>query len=197
MKLVIASQNPGKRQEFQTFLTGLGVECLLPSADFNLPVDLPNESGKSFAQNAEIKARLVFNQTQYPTVADDSGLVVSALGGFPGVISARWLAGSDRQRNEGLLKKLAGSADRTAEFMCVLCLVTPKNAKAYFFTGSLKGTIAQTKKGVAGFGYDSIFIPQGEIKTLAELGENYKNKYSHRIVALKKLSLFLSENMID
>lgn len=197
MRLVVASQNRDKLKEFQTILTQFGVRCLLPSAVLNTPIEFPEETGSTFIQNAQLKAISVFKQTGCPTIADDSGLLVKALGGFPGVNSARWQSGTDRQRSEALLEKLTNSDDRRAQFSCVLCFVSNTQAKPLFFTGSLSGTIAREVKGSAGFGYDPIFIPTGESKTLAELGEWYKSQYSHRAKALKKLGLFFSKNMIN
>lgn len=155
-----------------------------------VPKDLP-ETGETFAANAEQKASTVLSITGMASLADDSGLEVAALAGFPGINSARWHTGSDQDRCTALLEKTRGISDRSARFVCVLCLSLP-NEEPQFFEGVIEGQLAETPTGNDGFGYDPIFIPDGQIQTLAELGVEYKKQHSHRAVALQKLHTHLS-----
>lgn len=197
MKLLLATQNPGKKEELNALLSTFGVECLLPTDVTAETWVFPEESGNSFADNAQIKAEFIFQATGLDTLADDSGLSVTCLDNFPGVKSARWLAGSDKARNQALLQKLEGCSDRSAFFTCVLCLRLNTQPTPLCFEGIIDGTIALEARGSEGFGYDPIFIPANETKTLAELGTAYKNRFSHRAVALHKLAEYLSKNVLN
>ncbi|MBK9294968.1 MAG: RdgB/HAM1 family non-canonical purine NTP pyrophosphatase [Oligoflexia bacterium] len=156
----------------------------------------PNETGKTFQENAQIKARfLKAIKPQDWVLSDDSGLEVTALKMLPGVHSARYAGptAKDIENTTKLLKMLqiqATSGDRSAQFKCVMCLISP-NGEEKFFEGYLKGNIASTIKGLSGFGYDPVFIPQGQEKTLAELGLAFKNSVSHRFMALKEVIKYL------
>lgn len=200
LQLLLATENNGKKKELISFLGNIDVEPLLPGDlphKFKTKVQFPPETGDNFAENAFIKADYIFQQAHLATLADDSGISVPSLGNFPGVRSARWLAGTDQDRNAELLKKMATIKDRSAFFTCVLCLLLPENSKPTYFEGIFHGSLAFKPAGSSGFGYDSIFIPNGEEKTLAELGEKYKLKHSHRTIALQKLASFLKEKVVQ
>ena len=178
-------------------LTGLNV-ALRTLAEFP---DLPEveESGETFAENAALKARAYSRQTGLWTLADDSGLVVDALGGAPGVRSARYagVGASDAQRNDRLLAELKRTKgrDRRARFVCVIALADPAKPDALFFTGLCEGTIADRPRGVGGFGYDPLFVPEGYTQTFGELPAEIKNQISHRARALQAAAAALRQSM--
>ena len=183
-RLLLATRNPGKLREFQALLPEYRVEGL---ADYP---DLPSweERGDTFEENATEKARIVGRHTGQPALADDSGLEVEALGGEPGVHSARF-AGADADDAANvrrLLERLRGRADRRARFRCVLVLVLP-DGRTFSAQGRLEGRIAREPQGDSGFGYDPIFVPQGYRRTLAQLGPDIKNRLSHRARAVEEL----------
>ncbi|MBQ1612376.1 MAG: RdgB/HAM1 family non-canonical purine NTP pyrophosphatase, partial [Alphaproteobacteria bacterium] len=147
------------------------------------------ETGKTFEENAKLKANAISLKCGLPCLADDSGLCVDALGGRPGVYSARYAPNRDFKKGmEMLLKEIddSGYKNRKAHFSCFMALANP-NQKTKIFEGRVNGTIAEKPQGNGGFGYDPIFIPEGYDKTFAELGDNIKNKISHRSRALEKL----------
>lgn len=193
MKLVLATANKGKLAELRSLCEHHAI-TVLAIGDPEVPDLDVAETGSSFAENAELKARAFSEATGLPTVADDSGLLVDALGGDPGVLSARWLPGTDQDRTEGLLTKMRGIKDRTAHFTTVVCYLSEPNANPIFFEGSISGTIATAAKGSQGFGYDPIFIPSGYTQTFAELGHAVKNTLSHRAQAF---SLFVEHLQKD
>ena len=197
MQLLLATENQGKKRELVSLLANQGIECLLPSEVLDSPITFPEENGEIFAENAFIKANFLYKKTLLPTLADDSGISVVSLNNFPGIKSARWVTGDETSRYKGLLEKMKNETQREAFFTCVLCLITPSSPEPHYFEGILKGILALEQKGSEGFGYDPIFVPEGETKTLAELGLEYKNTYSHRAVALQKLVQFLKENMLN
>jgi len=195
-KLLLATQNQGKIREFGELLVRTGLSQsyhLLSLQDIDSHHPEVSETGKSFEDNARIKAQAYGHSTGVLTLADDSGLQVTALKGFPGIHSARWLDGSDDQRNQALLKKMFGLTNRTAHFVCSLCLFSPQQKKDWLFEGRIQGEIANQPVGNQGFGYDPIFIPQNFHQTFAQLGGKIKNHVSHRAVALGKLTRFLSK----
>lgn len=197
MQLLIATQNPGKKREFQELLQESGLDLLFLD-DLDLKGFLfPEESGRTFQENSSIKAKSLSEFTGIVSVADDSGLSVEALDGFPGVVSARWLTGTDQDRIDGLLQKMKLLTDRRAQFTCSICLSIPSERKTLFFDGFQIGTIAEKPQGSNGFGYDPIFIPEGQTATYAELGSEYKNKHSHRAVALEKFKSYIKNTMVD
>ncbi len=199
-KLLFASQNQGKLEEIRTILSSLPFEIISPSqlGEINrnwrklVDVDV-EETGSSLKENAFIKAQFFAEETQLLTVADDSGLLVNALNGFPGVDSNRWLDGTDNDRYLALLEKLSDVKDRQASFATTLCLIDPKKDLVEYFEGSVQGEIADQPEGEEGFGYDPIFIPEGFDESFAQLGVEIKNKLSHRKMALVKLSQFLEK----
>ncbi len=185
-KLVVASHNAGKIAEIKTLLAPLKIE-VQSAADLRLG-DV-EETGTTFEENAKLKAEALCMMCGLPCLADDSGLCVDALDGRPGVYSARYAP--NRDFNEGmkmLLKEMeeSGKSTRKAHFSCCMALAYP-NEKTMIFEGRVDGNISQTPSGNGGFGYDPIFIPEGFDKTFAELGEDIKNKMSHRSRALEKL----------
>ena len=189
MKLVLATANSGKQRELDALLAPLGVSLVLQS---ELGVDSVVETGTSFEANALLKAKYAARLTGLPALADDSGLEVDALDGRPGVWSARYAgeAATDEQNNALLLEELDGvPADRrTARYCCVLVLVFDAGGRAPLIaTGNWKGRIAMTPSGQGGFGYDPLFIPDGQRVSVAELSARHKNSLSHRGKALASL----------
>jgi XTP/dITP diphosphohydrolase len=193
MKLLVATNNAGKQKEFAKCLAGLGYEILFPS-DVGLSDLDVEESGSTAQENALLKASQFAQKAGLLTVADDSGLEIAALDGAPGIHSKRFHLGSDADRNQRIFELLAEADDRSALFRSVLCLYDPQSEKTDYFEGIFHGSISFTEKGNAGFGYDPIFIPKGEEKTIAELGIEYKNEHSHRAIAIEKLGEFLKKN---
>lgn len=192
-KVLFASRNQGKVAEVAALFKPLGWEVFSVVEVPALAV-LPDpiESGETFAANAELKARYYTPYWSEAILADDSGLEVVALNGFPGVYSNRWFAGSDSDRCTALLEKLEQSnlmaqEQRTAQFITTLCWLNNSQSQPEFFTGSVKGTLALHPTGTAGFGYDPLFVPDGFSETFAELGIETKNTMSHRARALQAL----------
>lgn len=189
--LVIATKNSGKLREFSSLLTGVYDE-ILSLVDFDNIPDI-EETGSSFRENALIKAETVSGFLGMDVLGDDSGLVVDALGGSPGIYSARYAGedASDDENNEKLLCRMAGEENRNAKFVCCIALVLRDGVRE-FFKGECFGQILREKRGDNGFGYDPVFyLPQYE-KTVAELGPEIKNRISHRALASEKLLSYLS-----
>ena len=188
-KLLIATQNPGKLREMKALLGDLGVSILGLSDVFGKNIPEVAETGSSYEANAKLKARTIGKPAKIPTLADDSGLEVYALDNFPGITSARWHPGSDADRNRALLKKMRDVDDRRARYVASVCIFLPTQDKFICTRGILNGLMAlePTNKIKGGFGYDSIFIPKGYDRPLAELGDDVKLKISHRTKAIKKL----------
>ena len=182
----VATGNPGKLREFREILSPLGYD-VQGLEDF--PGITIVEDGDTFEANALIKANTIMNQTGSPAIADDSGLVVDALGGRPGVHSARY-AGVDGPEQDAanrnlLLKELSGIPDpeRSARFVCALAYCVPQQ-EPLIFRGTFEGAIGYEERGENGFGYDSIFLVQNDHRTSAELSPKEKNAISHRGEAL-------------
>lgn len=197
-EIVIASGNKGKIAEFKTLFKQKNIK-VLSLAD--LTVDIPEieETGDSFSENAQIKAETVANLIKAPVIADDSGLVIDALDGRPGVYSARY-AGEptdDIKNYERILQemKFVDNIERTARFVAVLAFARPNKSTVYF-EGHCEGKITSEPVGEFGFGYDPIFIPEGYKQTMAQLTEDEKNKISHRYHALQKLSEWFASNKL-
>jgi len=186
-KLVIASNNPGKLREFQAMLTPLGIEVLTQE---QLGISEAEEPHCTFIENALAKARHVSRESGLPALADDSGICVSALGGAPGVWSARYAGEpkSDTRNNVKLLHEMHGVADRRAHYYCVLVLVHhADDPQPLIAEGEWHGEIALEERGDGGFGYDPLFwLPQfGRMS--AELKAEEKAQISHRALAMKIL----------
>lgn len=180
-KLVLASHNQGKIDELSQMLKPYGVK-ILSARDLELP-DV-EETGKTFAENAALKAETLSKYTGLPCLADDSGLCVDALDGRPGVYSARYAPDNDARINK-LLQELqaSGKKDRSAHFSCVLALKIPQQ-KTKFFEGRVDGQIIEERRGNQGFGFDPVFVPEGYDCTFAEMTKEEKAKISHRGRAL-------------
>ncbi|MHB0924900.1 MAG: RdgB/HAM1 family non-canonical purine NTP pyrophosphatase [Gallionellaceae bacterium] len=187
-KLVIASNNPGKLREFQRMLAPLGIEVLTQA---QLGIAEAEEPHVTFIENALAKARHVSRLSGLPALADDSGICVTALGGAPGVQSARYAGDnpkSDQKNNEKLLRVMQGVADRRAHYYCVLVLVHHAgDPQPLIAEGEWHGEIAHEERGAGGFGYDPLFWLPEFGKMSAELSHDEKALVSHRAKALKVL----------
>ncbi|MCA1979360.1 MAG: RdgB/HAM1 family non-canonical purine NTP pyrophosphatase [Thiobacillus sp.] len=186
-QLVIASGNAGKLREIARILAPYGIEAL-PQSAFNVP-DCP-EPHVTFVENCLAKARHASRVSGLPALADDSGICVEALGGAPGVYSARYAGEpkSDARNNEKLIADLHGVADRRAHYTCVMVYVRhPDDPEPVIAEGRWHGEIIDTPRGEGGFGYDPYFFVPQFGKTGAELGEDEKNAVSHRGIALREL----------
>ncbi len=191
-KIVMATSNPGKIREIARLLDELGVDVVAQS---EFGVDDADETGDTFAENSLIKAQHAATATGLPAIADDSGLTVDALGGAPGVYSARFSGpdADDRKNNEKLLVELEGVADRGAAFRCVAIYVEPGDAEPLVAEGVWRGEILDAPRGDGGFGYDPLFlVPECRVSS-AELSAEEKNARSHRGQALKKLVEMLKQ----
>ena len=188
-KIVLATGNPGKVREIQRILGEFGVE-VVPQTD--LGVGDADETGSSFVENALIKARHASRITGLPAIADDSGLVVDALAGRPGVYSARYSGAdaTDDSNIEKLLQELQGVPDdkRTAAFHCCAVYVSADGSASLVAEGRWEGTILMQRRGTGGFGYDPVFLDPEYGRTAAELGPDLKNARSHRGKALAALA---------
>lgn len=185
-KIVIASNNAGKLREIRAILAPFGIEAISQKeAGFSADVE---ETGTTFEENALLKAKAVYTALHCPVIADDSGLMVDALDGAPGVYSHRFAGenATDQDRNDVLIQRLDGvSAEkRTARFVCVLCYCDA-DGNPQFFKGVCEGRIGTTPQGENGFGYDPLFCCYG--KTMAQMTDDEKNKISHRANALQQL----------
>uniref|UniRef100_A0A831T9L8 dITP/XTP pyrophosphatase n=1 Tax=Thermorudis peleae TaxID=1382356 RepID=A0A831T9L8_9BACT len=185
-RIVLASSNPGKLRELQSLLPP---EVEVVSAA-EAGVTLPPETGSTFAENALLKARAAAQQSGLIAIADDSGLEVDALGGEPGVRSARYAGprASDADNIALLLKRLEGVPEgrRTARFRAAVALVAPGGSE-FLGEGVLEGQIVHAPRGQGGFGYDPVFQPLGENRTVAEMTLEEKNRVSHRAQALRQV----------
>ena len=195
MKVVLASQNRHKLAEIQAILSRFDMELVLQS-ELGVSIDV-DESGSSFEENSELKARAVMETTGLPAIADDSGLCVDVLGGAPGIYSARYGAPdcvTDRDRLNYLLQNMRGvrSDERTARFVCVITLLYPDGRKLVA-RGSCEGLIAFEPRGEDGFGYDPVFYVPSMGCTFAQMGADCKNRISHRANALMRLEAMLEE----
>lgn len=191
-ELIFASRNQGKIDEIINILAPLGIH-ILSAKDLNLP-DV-EETGMTFEENAYIKAFAAAKAKNISCIADDSGLCVDAIGGRPGVYTARYAPNRDFDKGmDKLLQELAEtkSNNRSAHFSCVIVLAHP-NGSYKAFEGRVDGQIATKKSGYKGFGYDPIFIPTGFSQSFAEFSNEEKNKISHRGRALQKFIAYLNE----
>ena len=193
-EFIFATHNKGKIEEIRKILKPLGI-TVLSGNDVNLP-DV-EETGNTFEENAYIKALAAAKEKNIPCIADDSGLCVDAIGGRPGVYSARYAP--DRDFDKGMDKLLdeiaqTNSNNRSAYFACVIVLAFPNGSYKAFKINKPKILGATKKTGTSGFGYDPIFIPTGYNRSFAEFTSDEKNKISHRGRALQKFVKFLTEN---
>lgn len=178
VRVVLCTQNAHKLEEFRQLFPDWELEGLAAG-------DFPVEDGATYADNARIKARYgrLVGPADAWTLADDSGIEVAALGGGPGVLTARWAEG---RHVEKLLGALDGAATRDAQYVCELVAIAPDRREARG-TGVLRGRIAQAPSGSEGFGFDPVFVPHGETRTVAELGDDWKAEHSHRALAARAL----------
>ena len=191
-KIVFATNNRHKLDEVEAIL-GHKFE-LISLKEVGCHEDIP-ETGETLEENALQKARYVYSHFHTDCFADDTGLEVEALNGAPGVYSARYAGGNghDSEANmRKLLQELEGVENRKARFRTVFALIV--NGKEHLFEGIVNGTIIKVRRGTSGFGYDPVFVPNGYDKTFAELGDDIKNRISHRAVASDKLCKFLKQN---
>ena len=188
MKLLFATNNPHKLHEIRKITEGK-IE-ILSLSDIDCHEDIP-ETGTTLEENALIKARFVKRKFGLDCFADDTGLEVDALGGVPGVYSSRYAgeAGNPHDNMQKMLHEMSGKENRKARFRTVIALLL--NGEQYLFEGIVYGKIIEDKRGTTGFGYDPIFVPDGYRQTFAELGDDEKNKISHRAMATQKLVEFL------
>lgn len=191
-RIVIASNNAGKLREIRDILQPLGF-TVVSQQEAGISIEV-EENGETFAENAALKARAVYEALHCPVIADDSGLLVDALDGAPGVHSHRFAGegATDADRNAKLLELLDGvpAEKRTARFECVLCYVDAAG-EPHFFSGTCEGRIGTTPAGENGFGYDPLFCV-GD-RTMAQMTEEEKNQVSHRANALAKLARYFQE----
>ncbi len=195
-KIIAATGNENKIKEINEILGSLGLRVLSMKQQGLPPMDI-EETGTTFDENAQLKARAVAEVSGETALAEDSGLVVEALGGAPGIYSARFagIHGDDRANNIKLLKEMEGIPfhQRKAKFVCAISLVHP-DGRSLSARGEVSGSIAEEMRGHNGFGYDCLFIPQGHRQTFGELDAEIKNNMSHRKSALEMLNrLILGE----
>ena len=197
VRLVLATRNAHKVTELGRILADAGLAVELVGVDAFPDVPEVAETGLTFEENALLKAVAVAGSTGLPAVADDSGICVDALGGMPGVFSARWAGrhGDDRANLDLLLAQLADVPDdrRGAHFACAAALSVPGRGVSRVVEGRVSGTLARAPRGTGGFGYDPIFVPEGETRTMAELDPAEKDAISHRGRALRALVPALRE----
>lgn len=192
-KLVVASHNKGKVREIAALLAPFGIETV-SAGELGLPE--PEETGTTFQANAELKALAAAKAANMIALADDSGLAVAALGGDPGIYSARW-AGEAKdftlamEKVEAALQK-SGSSDRSAAFICGLCVAWPpsegEEGKTAYFEGRVDGTLVWPPRGSQGFGYDPVFVAKGHDITFGEMEPDAKHAISHRADAFRQLT---------
>jgi len=191
MKIVFATNNHHKLMEISNLLGDSFI--LLNLQDVNIKEEIP-EDLPTLEENARFKAKYIYTATGMNVFADDTGLEIEALNGRPGVLSARF-AGAHKDfsaNTEKVLSLMTGERNRSAKFRTVIALIL--NGSEYIFEGTVSGNIINEKRGTGGFGYDPIFVPEGNELTFAEMSLNEKNKISHRAQAFEKLKLFLSQN---
>lgn len=195
MKLILASNNMNKLREFRELVAGMDIELIgQREAGCDFEVD---ETGTTFEENAYLKASAVTAATGCAAVADDSGLMVDALGGEPGVYSARYGPGhdaTDAERYGYLLLKLGDEKNRAARFVCCICCTLP-DGTVLRSRGECEGEILSAPRGTNGFGYDPVFRPLGQQRGMAELTPEEKNAISHRGKALREFIKILKEHM--
>jgi XTP/dITP diphosphohydrolase len=198
-RLLLATANPKKLVELQRILDsalGAGGIQLVGLGDFPGYPDVP-ETGLTFGENALIKAREGVSRTGLPTVADDSGLTVDALNGMPGVFSARWSGGGDDNANLDLVLAQIGDVPdehRGGAFACAAALVLP-NGREHLVEGRQRGQILRARRGTGGFGYDPVFLGDGQSRTNAELSPAEKDAISHRGQAFRALSKVIAKEL--
>lgn len=184
---ILASTNKNKIKEFKAILTDINIE-LMPDIEIE-------ETGATFEENALIKARAIYALTKKPVIADDSGIEVIALGGAPGIYSARYSGGDYRDNNKKLLKEMAGKTDRRAKFVCVIALIL-EDGSELTVRGETEGEILEVfDESITSFGYDPLFYIKELNLTYASMPSDMKNKISHRAKAINELKKELEKNV--
>jgi XTP/dITP diphosphohydrolase len=195
MDVVLATKNRKKIEEMKMILGVMGTASRVYTLDDFPAYQDVKEDGNTFEENAVKKAVYIYQCTGMTAIADDSGLEVDALKGAPGVLSARYAGKSsdDRRNIEKLLEEMRDVPlnRRNSRFVCCIALASPDEVKT--FHGYIRGTITREPRGKKGFGYDPVFIPEGHVRTFAEMDEGEKNAISHRSMALKELQKYLLE----
>lgn len=195
MKVILASRNEGKLREMRIILSKYGMD-VVSRDDAGIPAFEVEETGTTFEENSYLKAKAIMEASGCPTIADDSGLVVDALGGEPGVYSARYAGEgcTDDDNNELLLRKMESVPDgeRSARFVSVITMLFPDGRKLVA-KGTVEGRIDRCLDGEGGFGYDPLFIPDGYDRSFGVLSSEIKNSISHRAKALSELEMLLNE----
>ena len=187
MDLIFASHNENKVNEIRLILPKAINLLSLTDIDFHTEIE---ETGSTLEANAEIKAKTIFEKTGKNVFADDTGLFVEALDGQPGIYSARYAGtGNSTDNIVKLLRELNGIDNRKAYFKTVICLIW--EGEIHFLTGEVHGNILEDERGLSGFGYDPIFVPEGYSETFAEMNMADKNRISHRSKAVEKLINFV------
>ena len=184
-RLVIASHNPGKVREISDLLIPWSIS-VVSAAELDLPE--PEETGLSFRANAKLKSDAAAFVARLPALADDSGLAVNALNGAPGIYSARW-AGAEKNFSVAMARvnrEMGDNPDRGAQFVCALALTWP-DGHSEVFEGSVGGTLVWPPRGKRGFGYDPMFLGDGDAGTYGEIAPEEKHSRSHRAIAFRKL----------
>jgi len=192
-EIVLATNNKGKLEEYRALLSPLGYVVYSPH-DLNIESD-PEETGSTYFKNAFIKAHALAELVPYPVIADDSGFEIKALGGFPGLRSARYaqtFGGDFLKAGQALADRLKEGEDRSALFRCVICLIESKKAAPRYFEGICPGSILTKPHGGNGFGYDPFFHSDEANQDFGCVTEKVKNRYSHRAKALLKLVTYLA-----
>ena len=202
MQIVLGSSNPHKVKEINEIINSHplleerdGVRCQdkTRAIEFILPPEKfdPDETGETFEENALIKAQEAWKYSHTWSLADDSGLCIDALGGKPGIYSARYEE-TPQKRIDRVLKELEGIENRNAHFTCHMTLIAPDGNIALSCEGRCDGSIVKEQRGTNGFGYDPIFLVKGDTRTMAELSEDEKNKVSHRSKALAQIIKYVN-----
>ena len=198
VQLVLATRNAKKLAELDRLLTGAGLDVQILGSDAFSELPEIEETGSTFAENSLIKARAVSTHTGLIAIADDSGLCVDALNGQPGIYSARWAGqgATDESNVDLVLEQIreVEPARRTAHFACAAALVLP-SGKEYVVQGQVNGVLLTQRRGVGGFGYDPIFLPDGFDITTAEMTSEQKDAISHRGQAMRALVLVIQEHV--
>ena len=194
MKIVLASLNKHKVKEINEIIRNLTnnqeIEFVLPPEGFD-----PVEDGETFEENSYITARAAWEISKKWSLADDSGLCIDALGGKPGIYSARYEE-TPQRRIDRVLRELQGVKNRSARFKCCMTLINPEGEKVFSCTGICEGSIAEKQSGTHGFGYDPIFLIRGSGETMADLPDNEKNRISHRARALGQVAEYLRSKTV-
>lgn len=194
MKILFASQNKGKQNEAKELFKTLNVELVFPDSFSKLNDFDVEETGKTFIENAILKARAYSNVVGLPCIADDSGIIIDGMDGLPGIHSNRWFNGTSDERNTEVLKRLKDKelpSERSARYLTAVCYFDPKTEEYETFEEVQEGFIGKEIIGSAGFDYDRIFIPEGYENTFAQLGDELKNRMSHRARAYNKIKLLI------